>query len=39
MEKKVEKEANSVVTALSVPERYDFRSHLKPNAAFQSMML
>lgn len=39
LEKKVEKEVNSVLTALSVSEKYYFRSHFKPNAAFQSTML
>jgi len=33
------KEANSVLTALAVPERCHSSSDLKLNAAFQSMML
>lgn len=39
MEKQAEKAANSVPTALSEPEKYHFRSHLKLNTAFQSRML
>lgn len=38
-DKKAEKEAISVLTALSVPDRCHLSSRSKANAAFQSMVL